>query len=566
MDDKPNFSVSQIGNSFKDIFNSYRRPWLIVLLFAIAINIAGIATDFFTNDPGLYGLLAKNMVQTHNYSDLIYRGKDWLDKPHFPFWMAALSFNIFGFTTFAYKLPALLFYFMSVVYTYKLAKKFYGFDTALIAILILLTSQHIIMSNTDVRAEPYIMGLLMGSVYHFYNLKERFGIANLLLASLFAACAIMTKGIYLLIPIGSAIIGDYLFKKDFKGLLQWRWLMAVILVAVFTLPEIYTLYIQFDVHPEKVVFNHTHVSGIHWFLWDSQFGRFNSSSYITRVDGDKFFFLHTLLWAFAPWAFLLYYGLFITIKKIVKGISLPEYVTLSGIVPMLLIFSVSQFQLPFYTNILFPFFAIITAVFIRSVNTKRTSRLFKITQYIVCTALLILITGLSFVFAPERSMVVMLLTLGLAAVSFYLFKTGLSLIKAVVLFTCCVCIWANAYIVGVVYPTLLNYKGEVQSAKYVNEHIGADKQIVAAFEVPDPFEFYVTRKVNFASLDTVMAAKNKNAVVLIEDTLIAHLVKYHIPFKVVQQFDNYPNENLTLPFLIQKQRYKTLNHYFLITL
>lgn len=244
-------SVLQSGTGFKDLLSADKRPFLVVLLLGIIINIAGISTRFFTNDPSLYGMIARTMIENHNYTDLMYHGKDWLDKPHFPFWMTALSFNIFGPTTFAYKLPALLFYFMSVVYTYKLAKKLYSFETALLAVLVLLTSQHVIMSNTDVRAEPYIMGLLMGSVYHFYQLKLRFSIADLVLAALFAACAVMTKGIYLLIPIGSAIIGDYIFKKDFKGLFQWRWLMAVLLVAVFTLPEIYTLYVQFDLHPEK---------------------------------------------------------------------------------------------------------------------------------------------------------------------------------------------------------------------------------------------------------------------------------------------------------------------------
>ncbi|RKR81650.1 4-amino-4-deoxy-L-arabinose transferase-like glycosyltransferase [Mucilaginibacter gracilis] len=557
--------VTPADTAFKAIFNADKRPWLVVLLLAIAINIAGIATDFFTNDPGLYGLLAKNMVQTHNYTDLIYRGKDWLDKPHFPFWMAALSFNVFGFTTFAYKLPALLFYFMAVVYTYKLTKKFYGFDTALIAALVLLTAQHTVMSNTDVRAEPYIMGLLMGSVYHFYKVKQNFSIAHLLLATLFAGCAVMTKGIYVLIPIGTAIIGDYLLKKDFKGLFQWRWLFAVILTVIFILPEIYTLYVQFDLHPEKVVFNHTGVSGIHWFLWDSQFGRFNSTSYITRVDGDKFFFVHTLLWAFAPWAFLFYIALFLNIRKIVKGTQLPEYVALSGALPMLLIFSVSQFQLPFYTNILFPFFAMITAVYIKQVFDEGKSKLFTIIQQVIWLALVLLIVALVFVYGGHNIMFFAATALVVLYAGAYAKKT-LGGVKFVFLNTCCVAVLINLFIITVVYPELLRYKGEVQAAKYLNTHLKADKLVIAAFEVPDPFEFYAKRRLTFINLDSAIATKNKNTVVLVEDTLVAHLIKQRIPFKVLQKFNNYPNENLSLPFLMETQRYKTLNHYFLITL
>jgi hypothetical protein len=82
----------------------------------------------------------------------------------------------------------------------------------------------------------------------------------------------------------------------------------VLLTVIFTIPEIYALYIQFDLHPEKVVFNKQHVSGIKWFLWDSQFGRFTNDGPITRKQGDVFFFIHTLLWAFAPWCLLFYYA------------------------------------------------------------------------------------------------------------------------------------------------------------------------------------------------------------------------------------------------------------------
>lgn len=555
----------QPNNTISTVSSTGKRTYQLVLLLAIAVNVAGLFIRFFTNDPGLYALLAKTMVQSNNYTDLMYHGKDWLDKPHFPFWMAALSFKAFGINTVAYKLPALLFFFVSVTYTYKLAKKLYDVETALIAILILLTAQHVVMSNTDVRAEPYIMGLIMGSVYHFYNLKQKFSVADLLIASLFAACAVMTKGIYVLIPIGMAIIGEYIFTRNFKGLLQWRWVLAIILVALFTLPEVYTLYAQFDTHPEKVVFNHTHVSGIHWFLWDSQFGRFNSTGYISKPSGDKFFFIHTLLWAFAPWALLLYAALFLNIRKIAKGIALPEYVTLSGAIPMFLIFSVSAFQLPFYTNILFPFFAIITAVFVRKAIADNKGGYFKITQYIITGALIVLIVAVDFVFAPEHSVIFLVLSVMLIIITVYIFRNNKQL-RAIFLFTCCVSIWANTYIEAVVYPDLVGYKGDVQAAEYINQHIAPNDKIIVTCDIPDPFEFYTNRPVYFTDIENALSSRDKNSIILIDDALKSHLEKMQTSFSIIKKFDNYPNENLTLPFIIEKKRNQTLNNYFLIRL
>jgi 4-amino-4-deoxy-L-arabinose transferase-like glycosyltransferase len=554
---------SNTVSAYQYLTAAKNRPFMVVFILAILINLAGIATDFFTNDPALYSLIAKAMVQNHNYIDLVYRGKDWLDKPHFPFWMVAISFKLFGFNTIAYKLPGLIFYFISVRYTYLLAKKFYGVETGLIAALILLTAQHAIMSNTDVRAEPYIMGLLMGGVYHFANLKERFSIWQLFIASLFTACAVMTKGIYLLIPIGFAIIGDYIFKKDFKGLLQWRWLMAVVLVALFTLPEIYTLYVQFDLHPEKVVFGHTHVSGIKWFLWDSQFGRFNNTGYIARPDHDYFFFLHTLLWAFAPWAFLLYAAIFLNIRKIVKGISQPEYITLSGALPMLLIFSVSQFQLPFYTNILFPFFAVITATFVSRVFLNGKNLYFTIIQYVVYFALVIAFVALSYIGSFKNLWLLTFIISGFGFLRYYVLRKAGN-VKLAFFDSCIIIFIINIFMLANLYPLLLTYRGEVQAPKYINENIPANKRVIACFEVPDAFEFYTKRPVEFMQLDSVMAEHSTNKVVLIEDTLLKHLQKEHIQFKTIKAFDNYPNEVITLQFLKEDERPKTLNHYYLI--
>jgi len=539
---------------------------LLVLILGLLINIAGITTQFFTDDPGLYGLIARNMVESHNYSNLMFQGVDWLDKPHFPFWMAALSFKVFGINTVAYKLPALCFYFMSVIYTYKLGKKFYGVETALIAVLILLTAQHTIMSNTDVRAEPYIMGLLMGSVYHFYLLKEKFSLRDLLFGALFAGCSVMTKGIYLLIPIGFAIIGDYIFKRDFKGLFQWRWLFAVMLTAVFILPEVYTLYTQFDLHPEKTVFHRHHVSGIKWFLWDSQFGRFNSTGYIKRDDGSYFFFLHTLLWAFAPWCVLFYGALFVTVKKIVKHIVLPEYVCISGAGLMLFIFSISAFQLPFYTNILFPFFSIITAVFVQNVIAKSKGAYFKVSQYIITGLLVFVFIVLNFIFSPEKFVVFSLITAALGLLTWYIYKNSQSVYYGLFLFTCCVAVWLNTYFLSVVYPTLLRYKPEVQASTYVNQHL-ADRPIVVICAIPNAFPFYIPRPIEVTSLSNLLAKPvDKNAVVLIDDNLVKQMDYKKVKYTVIKAFEDYPQENLTLPFILEDQRYKTLDHFYLVTI
>jgi len=333
--------------------------FLALFVLALAVNFSGINIRFFTDDPGLYASVAKILLYKKDIFQLFTYNCDWLDKPHFPFWAVVVSFKLFGISTWAYKLPALLFFTASVVYTWLFARRYYGREAAVTAVLILMTAQHVLLSNTDVRAEPYLMGLIMGSIYHVARLEERFTVAQLFFAALLTACAIMTKGLFVLAAIYGGLLGQLIFQKRFSDLFRFKWLMLVLLTFIFTLPELYALYIQFDLHPEKTVFGTRHVSGIKWFLWDSQFGRFVNNGPISRkLSGSVFFYLHTLLWAFAPWCLLFYYAVFKQIKVIWDKRKLQEYYSLCGGIFLLLLFSLSRFQLPFYTNAVFPLFAV----------------------------------------------------------------------------------------------------------------------------------------------------------------------------------------------------------------
>ena len=154
----------------EDTLRKERKQWLYGFIgIAIFVNFCGLWVTIMGPDGALYASIAKTMVVNNNFSDLMVEGKDWLDKPHFPFWMAAISFKLFGINTWAYKLPALLFVLMGAGYTYKFAKHLYHKEVGLWAVLILLTAMHLMISNNDVRAEPYLTGLIIAAVYHFYK-------------------------------------------------------------------------------------------------------------------------------------------------------------------------------------------------------------------------------------------------------------------------------------------------------------------------------------------------------------------------------------------------------------
>ena len=76
---------------------------------------------------------------------------------------------------------------------------------------------------------------------------------------------------------------------------DWINLMSV----AFTSPELYALYMQFELLPQKNIFGNTQTSGIRFFLWDSLFGRFVNNGSI-KSDREPFFFVHTFHWYYYP--------------------------------------------------------------------------------------------------------------------------------------------------------------------------------------------------------------------------------------------------------------------------
>lgn len=546
--------------------DNYKPLYLALFILALIVNFSGINLDFFTDDPGLYASISKNLIYRKEWLELFTYNQDWLDKPHFPFWAVMVSFKLFGVSVWAYRLPALLFFLLSLLYTWLFTKKHYGNDIAWIAVLILATAQHLVMSNTDVRAEPYLMALVIGSIYHISRLKERFTFADMLLAALLTACAIMTKGIFVIVAIYGALFGQLLFKRELKQAFQWKWVLLIILTGVFVLPEIYALYIQFDLHPEKIVFHRHNVSGIKWFLWDSQFGRFVNSGPITRQSGSIFFYVHTLLWAFAPWCLLFYYAIVKNIRQIILKKTLTEYYTLSGGILLLALFSLSRFQLPFYTNTIFPLFAIITAPFCYNQLGKFGTGLRLASLWVYAAFLLFAIAAIYYFSDARHTLYLAFDYVVLLAIAFVIKRQVKASQMRVFLFACTASLFANFYLNTIFYKLIVSYRGQIKAATYINQKAFNKYDIYSLRTENNVFQFYTDRQIAYIALDSFKSFKPVNpAIFYVNKKSIDSLNILHADFKVIKAFQNYPQENVLPAFINKNTRNKTLDSVYLIT-
>jgi len=375
--------------NFKNIINSTDLAislLKLLLVITVAINAYGLFSPILaSNDANFYSVVAKHIVASNDWINLTFAGSDWLDKPHLPFWLTAISYKIFGINTFAYILPGFLFHILGSYYTYRIAKYLYNEQVGILSALIYFSSIRLMLSAIDIRAEAFLLGEIIPACYYWlrYNNSDKIRFKYLILGAIFTALALMTKGIFVLLTITSGLIAIWIYERKLGNFFTWKWLLALSLSFVFALPEFVSLYLQFDLHPEKLVFGKYNVSGIKFFLLDSQFGRFFDTGPITSGKpqnfGHYFFFIHAFMWAFLPWTLIFIAAIVASVKVLrtkpeIANENTPVtasiasqsqnnifnkkvnlYYLFGSFLPTFILFSLTRFQLDHYTNILIPF-------------------------------------------------------------------------------------------------------------------------------------------------------------------------------------------------------------------
>ena len=146
---------SLVDLSKNGLIDSSLRPHLLAwVLLTLLVNAIPLFTPILNEgDSVLYAALSQHMVLSGNWNDLMLDGRDWLDKPHFPFWLGALSFKLIGVSVFAYMLPGYLCHLLGGYYTYRLARLFHGRDASLLALLVYVSTYHLMYTTTALKAE-----------------------------------------------------------------------------------------------------------------------------------------------------------------------------------------------------------------------------------------------------------------------------------------------------------------------------------------------------------------------------------------------------------------------------
>ena len=556
-------TVSQSNDLNKKSLYSSDNWFIWLSIIGIIVNATGLFLPILEPDGALYATISKTMALNGDYVNLYVEGSDWLDKPHFPFWITAFSFKLFGINSFAYKFPGLLFWLAGAFYTYAFANKLYNKQTAQWAMLIYLSVEHLILSNNDVRAEPYLTGLMIGAAYHYYLAYRNNKWKHYIAGSLLLAFAIMTKGIFIACMLMAGFVIHWMIQKEWKQFLNYRWWVSMILVLVFIMPELITLYLQFDKHPEKLVFGKHNVSGIRFFFWDSQFGRFFNTGPI-KGSGDKLFYVHTLIWAFLPWSIILFVLAGSYLKNYKTTLTPSGNYICSGIsIAGFLVFSLSRFQLPHYLNILYPFFAIIVAHWLLNLKNKNLLKTITYSQnilfYLLFVACIVLIF---FVGLPYK--IPALLLLAVLAFAINRFFPGDAL-QHLIARSFGVIMVVNLFLNTLFYPELFKYQSGSEAASFLNTTRPDEAYMFNMVSSEYSFQFYYKGDLKWIDrqyLDTMQ----KEIVVYTSRKMIDSLKNMNYFVHITLELPHFHISQVTGKFLNEVTREKAIEHYVIATI
>ena len=550
--------------------------WNIVFAFTMLVYAVGLFIPIMEPDAAVYAQVSMEMHDRGDYLSIYHKGVDWLDKPHFPFWMSALSYEVFGVNTFAYKLPAVFFILLGALYTYLFAKKFYSALHGWLAVIVLITAEHIIISNQDVRAEPFMTGLMIMGLYHFVSYPPLAGVArsagggqpvggggakrrgwttlsHIIMGSLATACLIMTKGLFTIIPIASGIGLALLYEKNWKAIFNWKWLVAALFIIIFLTPALYGYYQQFDKHPEKIIFGENNISGVEFFLWTSQWGRFTNTGPI-KGKGDITFFIHTMLWAFLPWAFAAFFALFNKAKQLIKRITKGENYTFFGFITLFLIFSASRFQLSFYLNPLFPFLSILTVAVLLD-QSKRILKIFSNIHFVLSCLLVVGLVLLHLAFMSRLPHIdSIFIVLAGFTLAFIIFLGKRNYLQKIIFATALVVLSVNYYLNRDFYPALLTYQAESEAAYYLKENKIDAKDVVFVGEMESVADVIMQQPTKVVSIENVTSNDVANKIVFTSPEGRARINAMGLKYEIVTEFDDYPVTRLTGKFINKSTR------------
>ena len=149
-------------------YDHLTNSYLFFIILCIIVYIVGsITVPLMEIDSVQYANISREMLLNKSFLQIFDQGKDYLDKPPLLFWVSALSMYIFGINDIAFRIPSILMAVLAIYSTYKFTRLYYVKEVALLAALVLASSQAMFLITHDLRTDTMLMVWVILCIWQF---------------------------------------------------------------------------------------------------------------------------------------------------------------------------------------------------------------------------------------------------------------------------------------------------------------------------------------------------------------------------------------------------------------
>jgi 4-amino-4-deoxy-L-arabinose transferase-like glycosyltransferase len=203
-------------NSFLNKLKHYYTPLLFLLsiiLFPLAIG----SVHLFDWDEVNFAEISREMIVNKNFLNVQINFQPFWEKPPLFFWIQALSMKIFGINEFASRFPNVVVGVISIMSLNAIGKKIisnkFGFIWSLAYMGSILPHFYFKTGIID----PLFNLFIFLSLYSFFNYQKEYKKKHLVLMSVLAGLAFLTKGPVALLIIALVVFFFIIYKwKEFR--------------------------------------------------------------------------------------------------------------------------------------------------------------------------------------------------------------------------------------------------------------------------------------------------------------------------------------------------------------
>ncbi len=253
-----------------------KLAWLLPLIvICLLVNVLGVLNPLVVN-AAKYAQVGREILHNHDWINMTIGHEPYEQKPPLLFWIGATVFSLFGVSGAIYKTTVLLVALIGAFATFKLGELLYDRLTGKLAGFFWITSLGFIHFNSDIHTDTLLVVPVMLAIWQFaayFKYKREY---NFYLGAVFVGMAMLTKGPVGMVIPGAAVGTHLLLTRNFKGILNYRWLLAVPIVFIVILPALIGL------------FQHFGIEGLKFYFWTNNVGRVTGSYKGTNSDPQVF--------------------------------------------------------------------------------------------------------------------------------------------------------------------------------------------------------------------------------------------------------------------------------------